>query len=143
MRCFYWLNCDEQFIHHLDSFSGTAADEFWYNDIPNNLYDQIGSQASQLGLFPRGPLREIQVLVNDQLAGIAQPFPVVFTGGISPYFWRPQVAFGAYDQPTYYVDISPFLGSLTDGNKHNIELKVASAEKNQTVLSWFISGELL
>lgn len=109
--------------------------------MPNEFYEQISAEASQLGLFPRGPLRELQVLVDDKLAGIAQPYPVVFTGGISPYFWRPQVSYGAYNQPTYYVDISPFLGSLTDGAKHNIQLKVASAEKNQTVLSWFISGE--
>jgi hypothetical protein len=82
------------------------------------------------------------VLIDDRLAGIAQPFPVVFTGGISPYLWRPQVAYGAYNQPTYYIDISPFLGSLTDDADHKVQLKVVSAEKNQTVLSWFISGNI-
>jgi len=121
--------------------SGTAQDEFWYTDVPNQFYEPISSQASQIGLYPRGPLREIQVLIDDRLAGVAQPFPVVFTGGISPYLWRPQVAFGAYDQPTYYVDISPFLGSLSDDAEHKFQLKVVSAEKNQTILSWFISGE--
>lgn len=135
------LGCEGSRPHVLVPFSGTAADEFWYSDIPNFLFEQISAEATQLGLFPRGPLREIQVFVDNRLAGIAQPFPVVFTGGISPYFWRPQVAFGAYDQPTYYVDITPFLGSLTDGSQHDIQLKVASAEKNQTVSSWFISGK--
>lgn len=82
------------------------------------------------------------MLIDDQLAGVAQPFPVVFTGGISPFLWRPQVAFGAYDQPTYYVDVTPFLGSLSDDAEHKFQLRVVSAEKNQTVLSWFISGNV-
>jgi hypothetical protein len=121
--------------------SGTAQDEFFYTDVPDEFYAGISAQASQNGLFPRGPLREIQVLIDGKLAGVAQPFPVIFTGGISPYLWRPQVAFGAYDQPTYYIDISPFLGSLSDDEEHEYQLKVVSAEKNQTILSWFISGE--
>lgn len=82
------------------------------------------------------------MLIDDHLAGVCQPFPIVFTGGISPYLWRPQVAYGAYNQPTYYIDISPFLGSLTDDAEHRVQLKVASAETNQTVLSWFISGNI-
>jgi hypothetical protein len=57
-------------------------------------------------------------------------------------FRRPQVSYGAYDQPTYYVDVTPFLGILSDDGEHKFQLKVVSAEKNQTVLSWFISGEL-
>ncbi|UZJ54798.1 hypothetical protein CBS101457_004118 [Exobasidium rhododendri] len=122
--------------------SGTAQDEFWYTDVPDTFYDSISQEASQVGLYPRGPLREIQVLVDDKLAGVAQPFPVVFTGGISPYLWRPQVAFGAYDQPTYLIDISPFLGSLSDDSEHQFQLKVVSAERNQSVLSWFISGNI-
>lgn len=121
--------------------SGTAQDEFWYTNIPNAVYDELGGAQNAVA-YPRGTLRELQVFIDNKLAGIAQPFPVVFTGGISPFFWRPQVAFGAFDQPTYVIDITPFLGTLTDNKEHEFTLKVVSAEKNQTVLGWFISGNV-
>ncbi|MCO5573626.1 hypothetical protein L7F22_027398 [Adiantum nelumboides] len=71
------------------------------------------------------------------------PFPVVFTGGINPLLWRPSVAFGAFDQPTYLVDITPFLGQLTDDAEHEIQLKVVSAEESQEIdASWFVSGNV-
>lgn len=51
-------------------------------------------------------------------------------------------AYGAFDQPTYYVDITPFVGTLTDDKEHEFRLRVVSAEKNQTIdASWFVSGE--
>lgn len=121
--------------------SGTAKDEFWYTNLPNDDYDRISGATANVA-YPRGPLRELQVLIDGQLAGIALPFPVIFTGGISPFLWRPQVAFGAFDQPTYLIDVTPFLGSLTDEKEHEFALKVVSAEQNQTVLSWFISGNV-
>lgn len=121
--------------------SGTAKDEFWYSNIPNEVYDQIGGAKNAIA-YPRGTLRELQILIDGQLAGIAQPFPVVFTGGISPFLWRPSVAFGAFDQPTYVIDITPFLGTLTDDKDHEFALRVVSAERNQTVLGWFISGNV-
>ncbi|PWN36379.1 uncharacterized protein FA14DRAFT_122827 [Meira miltonrushii] len=121
--------------------SGTAQDEFWYTNIPNSVYNEIGGAQNAVA-YPRGPLRELQVLIDGKLAGIAQPFPVIFTGGISPFFWRPQVAYGAFDQPTYVIDITPFLGTLTDDQEHEFALKVVSAEQNQTVLAWFISGNV-
>lgn len=121
--------------------SGTAQDEFWYTNIPNEVYDQIGGAQNAVA-YPRGTLRELQIFIDNKLAGIAQPFPVIFTGGISPFFWRPQVAYGAFDQPTYVIDITPFLGTLTDDQEHEFTLKVVSAEQNQTVLGWFVSGNV-
>lgn len=138
--------------------SGTAKDEFWYTNFPDAAFQQDDGQASDLA-YPQGPLREIQITIDGKLSGIIQPFPVIFTGGISvstksmnhecaldssllqPFLWRPQVAYGAFDQPTYYIDVSPFLGSLTDDQEHEFRLNVVSAERNQSVLSWFISGQ--
>jgi hypothetical protein len=121
--------------------SGTAQDEFWYTNLPDEVYEEAGGAAANIA-YPRGPLRELQLRIDGQLAGVAQPYPVVFTGGISPLLWRPEVAFGAFDQPTYLMDITPFLGSLTDGEAHDFALTVVSAEKNQTVLGWFVSGNV-
>lgn len=121
--------------------SGTAGDEFWYTNLPDTAFTQDKGQAGDYA-NPRGPLRELQVLIDGKLAGIAQPFAVIFTGGISPFFWRPQVAYGAFDQPTYYIDISPFIGTLTDDKPHEVRLDVVSAERNQSVLSWFVSGNV-
>lgn len=122
--------------------SGTATDEFWYGNIPDKIYNQLDKD-SAASFYPRGPYREVQVLIDGRLAGFALPYPVIFTGGINPLLWRPSVAFGAYDQPTYYIDISPFLGQLTDDAEHEIQLKVVSAEQSQEIdASWFVSGNV-
>lgn len=122
--------------------SGTATDEFWYSNLETSIYSEI-DDAAGLGYYPRGPFREIQLLIDGQLAGFALPYPVIFTGGINPLLWRTQAAFGAYDQPNYYIDISPFIGSLTDDKAHSFQLQVYSAEKNHTIdASWFITGNL-
>lgn len=121
---------------------GTATDEFWYTNIPDSIYNQIANASSQ-GYYPRGPFREIQLLIDDQLAGVALPFPVIFTGGINPLLHRPESSFGAYNQPNYYIDITPFVGTLTDEKAHSFKLQVSSAEKNHTIdASWFISGNV-
>lgn len=40
------------------------------------------------------------------------PFPIVFTGGISPGLWVPIVGIDTYDLPS---SVSPWLGVLCDG----------------------------
>jgi hypothetical protein len=35
-----------------------------------------------------GPFRELRVLVDGQVAGVAFPYAVIFTGGINPSVWR-------------------------------------------------------
>lgn len=45
--------------------------------------------------------------------------------------------------PTYFLDITPFIPTLTDGQPHNIALDVTSAEEDHTILqNWFLSGAL-
>jgi hypothetical protein len=85
----------------------------------------------------------VQLLIDGKLAGAVLPFPVIFTGGISPAMWRPQASYGAFNQPTYLIDISPFLGTLTDSQAHAFKLQVVSAEKDQSIMaSWFLSGNV-
>lgn len=56
---------------------------------------------------------------------------------------RPITSYGALDLPTYFLDITPFVPILADGNPHNITIDVASAESDHVILqNWFLSGVL-
>ena len=68
---------------------------------------------------------------------------MIFTGGIVPTAWRPITSYGAIDLPTYFLDLTPFVPVLTDGQPHNISLDVVSAEDDHTInQNWFVSGSL-
>ena len=58
------------------------------------------------------------------LAGVAWPFPVIFTGGVVPGFWRPIVGLDAFDLREDETDISAFLPLLCDGKEHTFEIRV-------------------
>ncbi|KAK0527855.1 hypothetical protein OC842_004731 [Tilletia horrida] len=122
--------------------SGTSQDEFWYSNVPSQLAEQVPN-AADLGLFGGGPYREVQLYIDNVLAGIVSPYAVIFTGGIQPLMWRPEAAFGAYNQPTYLIDITPFIGTLTDGKSHTFRLAVQSADRNGSFpQGWFLSGNV-
>ena len=68
---------------------------------------------------------------------------MIFTGGIVPTAWRPITSYGALDLPTYFLDLTPFVPVLTDGQPHTISLDVVSAEDDHTInQNWFVSGLL-
>jgi hypothetical protein len=55
----------------------------------------------------------------------------------------PIVAYGAYDTPTYNVDLTPFIPMLADGKHHVITLDVVSDEVDHTVNpNWYLSGNI-
>ncbi|DBA02640.1 hypothetical protein Poli38472_014535 [Pythium oligandrum] len=107
------------------------CDEFYYGNPPNDY-------ATQLGACGNGPFREVQVLVDDELAGVVWPFPLLFTGGLNPYLWRPIVAIGAFQAPTYLVNLTPFLHKFVDAKPHNITFFV-----DYGIDFWPIDGNLL
>ncbi|TCD66018.1 hypothetical protein EIP91_001918 [Steccherinum ochraceum] len=116
--------------------SGNGDEEFWYFNAPNQFVDTIPT-------FGNGPFREVRMLVDGQVAGVAFPYAVIFTGGIVPTAWRPITSYGALEQPTYFIDLTPFVPILTDGNPHNISLDVVSAEDDHAInQNWFVSGNL-
>lgn len=107
-----------------------TADQF-VEDLPNGT------------TFERGPFREVRMLVDDQVAGVANPYATIFTGGIIPTAWRPITSYGALDLPTYFLDLTPFVPILADGNSHKISIDVVSAESNHTINdNWYVSGNL-
>jgi hypothetical protein len=52
-------------------------------------------------------------------------------------------AYGSLDQPTYQIDITPFLPLLTDSAPHNFTLAVEGQGENGSINSkWFLSGNI-
>lgn len=119
--------------------SGNAEEEFWYFNVPDKYLDELPNGTT----YGKGSFREVQVSVDGQLAGVSFPYPVIFTGGFVPAAWRPIPAYGALDLPTYYVDFTPFVPLLTDGQPHGITINVVSADPDHTINSnWIISANL-
>lgn len=122
--------------------SGNGNEEFWYTDVPGQFTSTFNTSFAN----GYGPWREVQVLIDGQLAGVSWPFPIVFTGGISPGLWVPIVGIDTYDLGSVDVDISPWLGLLCDGSEHSFELKVVGYNSRTTLgtvaSNWWVSGEV-
>lgn len=105
------------------SATGQGNEEFWWSNVleSNTQTYNASSNATLLGF---SPFREVQVLIDGQLAGVQWPFPVIFTGGVVPSFWSPMVGIDAFDLKEGEIDITPWLGVLCDGNSHNFTINV-------------------
>lgn len=105
--------------------SGGGCEEYWYLTVPEDA--PYSCRADE------GPYREVRVEVDGQLAGIAAPFPNVWTGGWSnPFLWYVVPGPRAFDiQPLRY-DLTPFAGLLNDGRPHRIEVSVVGVPEGQT-----------
>jgi hypothetical protein len=97
---------------------GNSCDEFWFGSQPDDY-------AGPNGLCGGGAFREVQVSIDGRVAGVAWPYPFIFTGGVNPWLWRPMPAVNAFDMPPQVLDLTPFVGLLTDGQPHTIGLRVA------------------
>ncbi|MCJ1363287.1 hypothetical protein MMC16_002394 [Acarospora aff. strigata] len=131
------------------SACGQSAEEFWYTNVfsseQNTFADTTGT------LYGYSPFREVQLLIDGQLAGVSWPFPIIFTGGIVPGFWRPIVGVDAFDLREHEIDITPWLPLLCDGVTHSFEIRVVGldddgmshASLSQTVGSyWIVTGKI-
>ncbi|KAG8979884.1 hypothetical protein FRB90_007847 [Tulasnella sp. 427] len=119
--------------------SGNAQEEFWYFNAPDSWLPALPKDTT----YGKGSFREVQLLVDGQLAGFASPYPVLFTGANVPLIWRPVAAYGAFDQPTYKVDLTPFVPLLSDGKNHTVTINVVSSEPDHTILgNWWVSGNI-
>jgi hypothetical protein len=104
--------------------SGGGCEEFWYLTAPTSTGYSCPADP--------GPYREVQVLLDGQVAGIAAPFPHVYTGGWSnPYLWYVLPAPRAFDIRPVTYDLSPFLGRLTDGRAHTVSVHVVGVPAGQ------------
>lgn len=100
--------------------SGGGCEEFWY--FATTAQDYWCHAA-------RGPYREVQVLVDGRLAGIAAPYPHIYTGGWSnPFLWYAIPAPRAFDIHPVRYELTPFIGLLNDGKPHEVRFRVAGPD---------------
>eukprot|EP00897_Mesotaenium_endlicherianum_P005343 jgi/Mesen1/4837/ME000244S04019 len=67
-----------------------GADEFYWGNAPNK-YKEALPTALQGNVYGGGVFREIRAYVDRHLAGTVWPYPLIYTGGVNPYFWRPVI----------------------------------------------------
>ncbi|MET8977423.1 peptide-N4-asparagine amidase [Streptomyces sp. NPDC004539] len=105
--------------------SGGGCEEYWYLSVP--------APAPYSCQTPDGPYREVQIKVDGELAGIATPFPTVWTGGWSnPFLWYVVPGPRAFDIKPIEYDLTPFAGLLNDGRPHRVEVSVVGVPEGQT-----------
>ncbi|OJD23694.1 hypothetical protein ACJ73_04951 [Blastomyces percursus] len=131
------------------SACGQSTEEFWYSHV---LSSDIYTFNETTGpLYGHSPFREVQLFIDGKMAGVVWPFPIIFTGGIAPGFWRPIVGIDAFDLREPEIDITPFLPMLTDGQAHSFGISVVGlgdvkdgvAETSETVGSyWVVTGKI-
>ncbi|KAJ5157535.1 uncharacterized protein N7482_008635 [Penicillium canariense] len=131
------------------SACGQSQEEFWWSNVfsedTEDFTDTVGE------LYGYSPFREIQLYIDGILAGVVWPFPIIFTGGVAPGFWRPIVGIDAFDLRQPEIDISPFLPLLQDGREHSFEIRVTglniTADGTATLAGtvgsyWIITGNI-
>ncbi|SNX56629.1 peptide N-acetyl-beta-D-glucosaminyl asparaginase amidase A [Streptomyces sp. TLI_55] len=105
--------------------SGGGCEEYWYLTVP----DAAPYSCKAAG----GPYREVQIKVDGQLAGIAAPFPHVWTGGWSnPFLWYVIPGPRAFDVKPIEYDLTPFAGLLNDGEPHHVQVDVVGVPEGQS-----------
>jgi hypothetical protein len=128
--------------------AGQSNEEFWWS----NVLQSETQTFPQTGAFPGySPFREIQLFIDGSLAGVAWPFPIIFTGGVVPGLWRPIVGIDAFDLKEDEIDITPWLPLLCDGNAHTFEIRVIGLDddghdtaslSNTTGDYWLVTGKV-
>lgn len=128
------LTSDDIYRVELDLMASPhGCEEFWYTNIDNDTL------ASDLGLCGGGVYRELQVYVDNHLAGTVNPYFVLYTGGINPYLWRPLTGIMSFDIPAYKFDLTPL--GLNDGKQHLITVRVEGGDSQGGV--WYLDSSLV
>ncbi|KXJ90990.1 peptide N-acetyl-beta-D-glucosaminyl asparaginase amidase A-domain-containing protein, partial [Microdochium bolleyi] len=129
--------------------NGQAAEEFWWSNVLDT--DRATFARTYDTLPGLSPFREVQLLIDGQLAGVSWPFPVIFTGGVTPSLHRPIVGLQAFDLREHQVDITPWLPKLCDGQQHEFSLRVVGihddgvgggALSDRIGASWYVTGKI-
>jgi hypothetical protein len=104
--------------------SGGGCEEYWYMTVLEAA--PYSCKADD------GPYREVQMEIDGQLAGLAAPFPTVWTGGWSnPFLWYVIPGPRAFDVQPIRYDLTPFAGLLNDGRPHRVEVSVVGVPEGQ------------
>lgn len=113
---------------------GGGCEEFWWSNVPTDF----ATAHPEANLCGGGTYREVMVKVDGVAAGVVQPYPTIYTGGVAPMLWRPISAIDAIVTLPYTIDLTPFVGRLTDGKAHRLEL----VPPKGIVDNWTLGGNL-
>jgi len=119
-------------------------DEYWWTNLPNDFLNAHNhSLPKYSSLFGNGAFREVFAFVDAYVAGVVWPFPVLYGGstqhdkGAEHLLWDPLIGIGAFNLPTYDLEVTPFLGLLVDGKYHTFALCVVNA-----LPRWLVNANL-
>jgi hypothetical protein len=127
---------------YLDVYSqsqgdGQSGDEFWYTCVPNDVANELESCFNTA-------FRETEISIDGTPAGVAPVSPWIYTGGIDPFLWFPLPGVQTLNFVPYRVDLTPFAGTLNNGQPHTISLTVFNADSSfsdtATLLLYLDSG---
>lgn len=128
---------------------GQGNEEFWWSNVPQSATHTF---EGDYGTYPGySPWREVQVLIDGQLAGVSWPYPVIYTGGVVPHLHRPIVGIQAFDIREQEIDVTPWLPLLCDGSDHAFTIKIVGLEDDgaasaalstTTESSWYVTGKV-
>jgi len=130
------------------SACGQATEEFWSSNVLTSDSNTFGNETT---LYGHSAFREIELLIDGYVAGVAWPFPAIFPGGVVPGFWRPIVRIDAFDLREDEIVITPFIPMLSDGREHSFEIRVTgldsiqNGEPKQTSVigsNWVVTGKV-
>ncbi|RYP11319.1 hypothetical protein DL764_000137 [Monosporascus ibericus] len=128
---------------------GQGDEEFWWSNVPQSAVHTFEDEYGTYSGY--SPWREVQILIDGQLAGVSWPFPVIYTGGVVPHLHRPIVGIQAFDLREQEIDITPWLPLLCDGNKHSFTIKIvglvddgtsSATLSSTTESSWYVTGKI-
>jgi hypothetical protein len=115
-----------------------ADDEFWYGCLDDRF------AKGRKDVCGGGSLRESEVAIDGEPAGVAPVYPWIYTGGINPWLWFPVPGLETVNFTPYRVDLTPFAGRLNDGKPHTIRVGVVGLRNyvfvTGTLLAWRDAG---
>lgn len=119
---------------------------FTLDDLPRNLVSlQADLRAQGHGaneeFWHASGKRQVELVIDGQVAGFAPLYPVLFTGANGPGNWMPIPSPRAWHLDPYRVDLTPFVGRLVDGKPHVFELHVPDATLEGDDY-WLVGGTL-
>lgn len=113
---------------------GGPCEEFWWAGLP----DELAARDPNHQLCGGGDYREVQVVIDGRPAAVVTPYPTIYTGGVNPFLWRPISAIDSIVTLPYTVDLTPFVGTLTDGRPHQVDLTRPQGAGD----TWTLGGNL-
>jgi len=109
-------------------------EEQWFFCLPNNV-------ASDVGVCGNTAFRQVNVSIDGKLAGVAPVYPWIYTGGIDPGLWIPMPGVQTLNLLPYRVDLTPFAGTLNDGQQHTVGVTVYNAFQYFTTVATLLVYE--